>query len=255
MATDNLATIHGASTTSCSVPIDRESIDDTCFFHCVVLHGLISVLALGPTRQTYRHLAPIASTPRSCPLAGQPLINASTSGNGAMGARHVHTSVTTRLFSPRMIKNQTGRGGICEDHRVSLQSPLKDVHIMATEKASPSSTPPTLHAENMPTQLPHPHHHNLHLHPENHGYRHTSVPGATAFAEHGPLVDHKIPQDDVVQSEPDLLWSRIRHWAREPLAEFFGVFILILFGDGVVAQVVLSNGEKGEYQSISWGWG
>ncbi|GAB7348696.1 hypothetical protein MBLNU459_g7439t2 [Dothideomycetes sp. NU459] len=28
-----------------------------------------------------------------------------------------------------------------------------------------------------------------------------------------------------------------------------------MFGDGVVAQVVLSNGEKGNYQSISWGWG
>ncbi|KAF2215477.1 hypothetical protein CERZMDRAFT_57026 [Cercospora zeae-maydis SCOH1-5] len=34
-----------------------------------------------------------------------------------------------------------------------------------------------------------------------------------------------------------------------------GVFILIMFGDGVVAQVVLSRGEKGDYQSISWGWG
>lgn len=28
-----------------------------------------------------------------------------------------------------------------------------------------------------------------------------------------------------------------------------------MFGDGVVAQVVLSGGEKGSYQSISWGWG
>lgn len=28
-----------------------------------------------------------------------------------------------------------------------------------------------------------------------------------------------------------------------------------MFGDGVVAQVVLSNNEKGDYQSISWGWG
>jgi len=42
---------------------------------------------------------------------------------------------------------------------------------------------------------------------------------------------------------------------REPFSEFFGVFILILFGDGVVAQVVLSSGKKGDYQSISWGWG
>lgn len=33
-----------------------------------------------------------------------------------------------------------------------------------------------------------------------------------------------------------------------------GTFILIMFGDGSVAQVVLSRGEKGDYQSISWGW-
>ncbi|THC87475.1 hypothetical protein EYZ11_013077 [Aspergillus tanneri] len=31
--------------------------------------------------------------------------------------------------------------------------------------------------------------------------------------------------------------------------------ILVLFGDGVVAQVTLSHNEKGNYQSISWGWG
>lgn len=51
------------------------------------------------------------------------------------------------------------------------------------------------------------------------------------------------------------LIPRIRHKLREPLAEFLGTMVLILFGDGVVAQVVLSAGEKGEYQSISWCWG
>ena len=85
--------------------------------------------------------------------------------------------------------------------------------------------------------------------------RRTSVAGQPAHQEHGPLVDHKIPQSDAVQAQPDLAWSRIRRTFREPLSEFFGVFILILFGDGVVAQVVLSNGTKGDYQSISWGWG
>jgi aquaglyceroporin related protein, other eukaryote len=74
-------------------------------------------------------------------------------------------------------------------------------------------------------------------------------------AEHGALIDHDVPQEDAVQAQPKLLWSRIRHYFRDPLSEFFGVFILILFGDGVVAQVVLSNGTKGSYQSISWGWG
>jgi len=69
------------------------------------------------------------------------------------------------------------------------------------------------------------------------------------------LIDHQITQDLAIQSNPTLAWSRFRHFMREPFSEFFGVFILILFGDGVVAQVVLSNGEKGDYQSISWGWG
>jgi aquaglyceroporin related protein len=96
---------------------------------------------------------------------------------------------------------------------------------------------------------------NGHLHVETTEKRRTSVVGQPAHAEHGPLIDHKIPQADAVESEPDLLWSRIRRVMREPFSEFFGVFILILFGDGVVAQVVLSSGKKGDYQSISWGWG
>jgi hypothetical protein len=131
---------------------------------------------------------------------------------------------------------------------ISLSQPtsskVKDADIMALEKESLSSTPPAVHTE----------HHHGPFH-EPHTYRHTTVDGVAAYAEHGPLVDHKVPQEDAVQSEPDLAWSRIRHYMREPFSEFFGVFILILFGDGVVAQVVLSNGTKGDYQSISWGWG
>ncbi|KAF5095812.1 hypothetical protein D0Z00_003001 [Geotrichum galactomycetum] len=51
------------------------------------------------------------------------------------------------------------------------------------------------------------------------------------------------------------LWPRIRHFLREPLAEFLGTMMIILFGDGVVAQVVLSKNGNGSYQSISWCWG
>lgn len=62
----------------------------------------------------------------------------------------------------------------------------------------------------------------------------------------------------------ELLWSRIRLALREPFAEFFGTFIMVLFGDGSVAQVLLSAGNSmstiapgmsgyGNYQSISWG--
>ncbi|KAI5460414.1 aquaporin-like protein [Mariannaea sp. PMI_226] len=41
---------------------------------------------------------------------------------------------------------------------------------------------------------------------------------------------------------------------REPFSEFFGVMILILFGDGSVAQVVLGRGDKGDWGNINWGW-
>lgn len=115
---------------------------------------------------------------------------------------------------------------------------------MEEKKISPSPSPPT-HHEDAPQMAPH--HERV--------YRATNVDGQPAYSEHGALIDHQIPQEQVVQSQPDLRWSRIRHMLRDPFSEFFGVFILILFGDGVVAQVVLSDGEKGEYQSISWGWG
>ena len=42
---------------------------------------------------------------------------------------------------------------------------------------------------------------------------------------------------------------------REFLAEFLGTFVLILFGNAVVAQVVLSEGSKGNFFTINWGWG
>jgi MIP family channel proteins len=42
---------------------------------------------------------------------------------------------------------------------------------------------------------------------------------------------------------------------REAMAEFLGTCVLILFGAGVVAQVVLSGGNAGSYLSINLAWG
>jgi len=89
---------------------------------------------------------------------------------------------------------------------VNIDHNDRDITIMSS-KESPSSTPPTTHAEHM-DQDPH--------------YRATSVAGLPPLQEHGVGIDHKIPQDDVVTANPDLLWSRIRHYMREPFAEFFG---------------------------------
>lgn len=63
-----------------------------------------------------------------------------------------------------------------------------------------------------------------------------------------PLHEGQVPRQELV-------WSKIRAYCRDAFSEFCGVFILILFGVGSVAQVVLSHDVKGEYQSISWGWG
>lgn len=46
-----------------------------------------------------------------------------------------------------------------------------------------------------------------------------------------------------------------RELTRELLAEFLGTFVLIVFGVGVVAQVVLSKQANGAYLSINIAWG
>src|SRR5215831_11195521 len=49
--------------------------------------------------------------------------------------------------------------------------------------------------------------------------------------------------------------SMSRDLVREILAEFLGTFVLIVFGVGVVAQVVLSKSTAGSFLSINIAWG
>jgi len=95
---------------------------------------------------------------------------------------------------------------------------------------------------------------NTHPHPHSYPFH----------AEHGPPIDNAMKYDEAeedYQHHKNLWWSRVRHHLRDPFAEFMGTFIMILFGDGSVAQVSLSmnpklpksSQNKGDYQSISWG--
>jgi MIP family channel proteins len=47
----------------------------------------------------------------------------------------------------------------------------------------------------------------------------------------------------------------MRGLTREMAAEFFGTFILVVFGTAVDAQVILSKQQNGQYVSINFGWG
>jgi aquaglyceroporin related protein len=62
------------------------------------------------------------------------------------------------------------------------------------------------------------------------------APAANVLAEHGPLVDGSRRPIDEVAARPDLWWAKTRATMIEPFSEFFGVFIMILFGDGVVGK-------------------
>ena len=86
--------------------------------------------------------------------------------------------------------------------------------------------------------------------------KHEHVRAALGLNPHAPIVEahdtHPVSQ---------LWWARVRLVMREPFAEFCGTAILILFGCGSVAQVLLGQGITGApgkdgfggYQSISWG--
>ena len=65
----------------------------------------------------------------------------------------------------------------------------------------------------------------------------------------------KRPNDSATQASVDLPSGSVREpsLVGEMAAEFLGTFILILFGVGVVAQVVA--GGIGNHDSIAWAWG
>ncbi|EME44725.1 hypothetical protein DOTSEDRAFT_152722 [Dothistroma septosporum NZE10] len=102
---------------------------------------------------------------------------------------------------------------------------------------------------------------------EKHTFDHDTV-RTTAHVENlrshlGLIPTAPIVEEHDTADHANLWWPKTRAAFKEPLAEFFGVMIMVCFGNGSVAQVLLSGGMKsapgmdgyGNYQSISWGWG
>jgi hypothetical protein len=62
--------------------------------------------------------------------------------------------------------------------------------------------------------------------------------------EHSVPIDNKLTSkqmEDDHSYHSKLWWSRVRLHLKDPFAEFMGTFIMIVFGDGSVAQVLLSS--------------
>lgn len=83
------------------------------------------------------------------------------------------------------------------------------------------------------------------------------------YEEHGAPIDNTKANEIALRDyehHKHLWWYRVRYVCRDAFAEFCGTMIMIVFGDGSVAQVTLSanprlpasSQEKGNYQSISW---
>lgn len=138
----------------------------------------------------------------------------------------------------------------------------------------PSSSPKYEHFEHRdeaqsPTLSPPKNHSLMHAPTASTANTSTSMKTREELEHHSALssirtkigLEPEPPILDDHQVHDHLTWSSVRVIFREPFAEFFGVFIMILFGDGSVAQVLLSAGQKsapgmdgfGPYQSVSWG--
>src|SRR5581483_6146140 len=76
--------------------------------------------------------------------------------------------------------------------------------------------------------------------------------GAVVIEHDGPRAGRSLVEREHVTHPRDYTMAPMK---RELLAEFLGTFVLIVFGVGVVAQVVLSKQTAGSYLSINIAWG
>lgn len=118
------------------------------------------------------------------------------------------------------------------------------------------STPPLAYG----AQGTHHHHHHLH------GHRMKKKASSALQAPRAWMgLQPMAPMSEELDSahHNHLWWSKVKIALREPFAEFWGTFILVLFGDAAIAQTLLTKNATsapgghgfGDWATISWGWG
>jgi len=137
------------------------------------------------------------------------------------------------------------------NHEIANMKHLERIQVAGDGR--PTEDPPQFHRTSS--------HSTLHAQPSaSVSYKHRNNTISNARTLLGLQADAPISADHAEHHHTHKLpWSTIRATLREPFAEFFGTFIMVLFGDMSVAQVLLSAGQKehgvgnGPDPSISWG--
>lgn len=149
-----------------------------------------------------------------------------------------------------------------------------NIHDYGSPKPTDSHTPQTSGSSDDDTVVAHKERAHTYPHDRHHDHDHDIPPNQhldrmetyQTYDEGTGTVDNRKQIDQAkidYEHHKHLWWYRIRYTLRDAFAEFCGTMIMIIFGDGSVAQVTLSanpnlpssSQNKGEYQSISWGWG
>lgn len=171
--------------------------------------------------------------PSITPTGGAP---AHSHGVIGPGYRSHEPMVQYILVTPEMLEQM-------QHGELSYPSPLTSGQAPTSHTVWPGTTGHVAPAPTSPTTAhPTPKNSSLPVHKE------TSV----EHFEHHPELETPAQGDVYLPANP---LARIRNKYKDYLGEFIGTMILIIFGNGVNCQAVLSNWEQGQYLSISFGWG
>ncbi|KAF7195911.1 Aquaporin-3 [Pseudocercospora fuligena] len=168
--------------------------------------------------------------------------------------RSLETLPNAAVHSQHPLNHSSSEEWSDKDHKDSLQSPTAPsmAHLENTD------SPPQ---QNMFTAD------GGHKHPHGHGLQKkasSTLQSPRAWMGLQPMATLDEELDHAGHNH--LFWPKVKIALKEPIAEFWGTFILVLFGDAAIAQTLLSGtdavrasspggGGFGAWDTISWAWG
>lgn len=127
-----------------------------------------------------------------------------------------------------------------------------------SSQASSTSKMNVQHVDEIEPRLSSQHEHDHEHHTGTHGHRepyHFDRQDEPTVFKALQIQQGALNEPEPIEVAGNWLTSlKDKWWWREGWSEFWGTFVLILVGDGAVAQVVLNDGQKGTFLSIAFAW-